>query len=49
MAEAECAKMDALLTFSDDLISGLADRAENICVQKPWDAVATYTTLRGES
>lgn len=41
VAEAECAKMDALLTLSKELISGMGRRAENIRIQEPWDAVAS--------
>ncbi len=40
VAEAECAKMDALVTMNDDLISGLAGRVENVRIEKPWEALA---------
>lgn len=40
VAEAECAKMDVLLTLSDDLIAGLSRRVEAIRIEKPWDTAA---------
>ena len=40
VAEAECAKMAALVTLNPNLISGLASRAENIRIEKPWRTVA---------
>lgn len=39
VAEAECARMDVLLTLSDDLIAGLGGRAESLRIEKPWDAL----------
>jgi hypothetical protein len=35
VAEAECAKLDALITLNESLIQGLAARAENVRIEKP--------------
>ena len=39
VAEAECAKVDLLITFNDDLINGLSDRIETITITTPLGAV----------
>jgi len=46
VAEAECAKMDAFVTLSKDLISGLGRRVENIRIEEPRDAVASCIRRR---
>jgi hypothetical protein len=48
VAEAECAKMDTLVTLADSLISGLANRVENILMEKPWEAVVRYRHWRAD-
>ena len=42
VAEAECARMDALVTSSADLVRRMGRRAENIRIATPSDALARY-------
>jgi hypothetical protein len=39
VAEAECAKLDTLLTLRDELIRGLGERVENIRIETPQNAL----------
>jgi hypothetical protein len=39
VAEAECAKLDALVTLNQELIRGLARRVENIRIETPSEAL----------
>jgi hypothetical protein len=48
VAEAECAKMDFLMTLNDALIRGLSGRAENLRIEKPWDTLSTVSRPTAE-